>query len=72
MTSRGQLVIRLCVDGTIEAQTKHIYGDACVAFAAILEDLCDAEAIESGYTQDYSVTAQADEEVARNEQRDNA
>jgi hypothetical protein len=72
MTSRGQLIIRLRVDGTIQAETNRIHGEACVPFAAILEDLCDAEAIASGYTRDYYVTGQADEQVAREQQRDNA
>ncbi len=71
MAPRGQLIIRLRVDGSIEAETKHILGDACVPFAALVEDLCDAEAIDSAYTQDYYF-GQADEEAARNEQRDNA
>ena len=71
MTDRRQLIIRLRVDGTIHAETKHIHGDACIPFAAILEDLCDAEAIESDYTQDYYATASAEEQVARNEQHDN-
>ncbi len=71
MAPREQLIIRLRVDGSIEAETKHIHGDACVPFAALLEDLCDAEAIDSAYTRDYYF-AQADEEAARNEQRDNA
>jgi Protein of unknown function (DUF2997) len=72
MADRGQLIIRLHVDGRIQAETKHIHGDTCVPFAAILEDLCDAEAIDSDYTQDYYATGQTYDEVARTEQRDNA
>jgi hypothetical protein len=63
MTDKGQLIIRLRVDGTIQAETKHIYGDACVPFASVLEDLCDAEAIESEYTQDYHATEPTTEEL---------
>lgn len=70
MTDRRQLVIRLHVDGTILAETRHFHGDACLPFAAILEDLCDAEAIESAYTQDYHATVSAGEQTARNEQHD--
>lgn len=53
MATRGQLIIRLAVDGMVQAETKGIHGNACVPFAAILEDLCDAEAIDSEYNQDY-------------------
>lgn len=71
MAGREQLIIRLRSDGTVQAETKHIYGDACVPFAALLEDLCDAEAIESNYTQDYHASAAHDGVQARNEERDN-
>jgi hypothetical protein len=70
MADRGQLIIQLRVDGTIQAETKHIHGDACVSFATILEDLCAAEAIESEYTQDYYIANSTDEDVAKAEQHD--
>ena len=66
---RPQLVIQLHADGTIRAETRHIVGDACVPFAAILEDLCDAEAVDSDYTQDYYLSQQADS-VVKAEDRD--
>lgn len=72
MPGNRQLIIKLRVDGTVEAETKNIHGDACVPFAAILEDLCDAEAITSEYTQDYYVSQQATDEVTKDELRDNA
>ena len=72
MTEHAQLIIRLRVDGSIEAETKQIHGEACVPFASILEDLCDAEAIDSNYSQDYYVTSSTDEQIERGEQRDNA
>lgn len=70
MATTGQLIIRMRVDGTIQAETKNIHGDACVPFAAVLEDLCDAEAIESDYTQDYYLAGR-DEQLTRDELRDN-
>lgn len=72
MKEHAQLIIRLRVDGTVQAETKHIHGDACVPFAAILEDLCDAEAIDSDYTSDYYAVTQTDDEIAEVEDRDNA
>ena len=71
MADRGQLIIRLRVDGTIQAVTQGIHGSACVPFAAVLEDLCDAEAIDSDYTQDYYVAAHTEEQTALREQHDN-
>lgn len=72
MKEHGQLIVRLRVDGTVQAETKHIHGDACVPFAAILEDLCDAEAIDSDYTSDYYAVTQTEDQVAEVEERDNA
>ena len=69
MTRRGQLIIKLRVDGSIHAETQHIHGDACIRFAAILEDLCDAEAIESAYSKDHLVAA-TDDVAVRIEQGD--
>jgi len=65
MTESAQLVIRLLVDGTVRAETRNIHGDSCVPFAAILEDLCDGEAIGSEYTHDYWLAQEphANEEV---------
>jgi len=72
MADHAQLIIKLRVDGTVQAETKNIHGDACVPFAAILEDLCDAEAIDSDYTPDYYATAEAHEQALKDELRDNA
>jgi hypothetical protein len=72
MAARGQLIIKLRVDGTIQAETKNIHGDACVPFAAILEDLCDAEAIDSDYTPDFYATTDAHDRSLKDELRDNA
>ena len=70
MPERPQLLIRLRVDGTVQAETRHIYGDACVPFAAILEDLCDAEAIDSDYTRDYYSATQREEATVEVENHD--
>ncbi len=72
MSKAAQLIIRVRVDGTVHAETKHLSGDACVPFAAVLEDLCDAEAIESGYTSDYYISTEAENEYAEDHDHDNA
>ncbi len=64
MTAR--LVIRIGPDGTITAETSGLTGDACVPFAAVLEDLCDATAVQSEYTADYWAVA-TDATAAQNE-----
>jgi hypothetical protein len=64
MGEKPQLVIRLRTDGTVQADTRHVYGDACVPFAALLEDLCDAEAIDSAYSADYYESTPQHQEIA--------
>ena len=71
MSAQPQLVIRLRVDGTVGAETRNLHGDACVPFAAILEDLCDAEAIDSEYIADYWVTEEQ-AALAQEEDHDHA
>lgn len=72
MSDGPQLVIKLGIDGSLKAETRNIHGDKCVPYAAILEDLCDAEAIESSYTQDYYLSRNEVDEPSVVEDHDHA
>lgn len=53
-----KIQIRILKDGTIETVTNGIKGKKCVDYISILEDLLDAETIESTYTSEYYETEQ--------------
>ena len=52
MTGR-RIIVTLSRDGTVRAETSGINGKACLEAIPLLEDLLDAEAIESSLTADY-------------------
>ena len=51
MTKRIQL--RVYPDGRIEATTEGVKGKACTDYIAMLEELLQAETVESAYTDEY-------------------
>jgi len=62
--SKKQLIVSVRTDGTVHAETVGMYGEECLDYFAVLEDLLDAEVVSSTYTADYSATAQADSTAA--------
>lgn len=52
MTSH-ELEITVRADGSIKATTHHVTGSGCLDYIAVLEDLLDAQTIDSAYTQDF-------------------
>lgn len=54
---RKQLIVSLRPDGTIDAETMGMYGDECLSYVSVLEDLLDATATRSAFTADYSTMA---------------
>lgn len=64
MSKRIQL--RVYPDGRIEAEVQGVKGKTCTDYIAVLEELLEAETIESAFTPEYFET----EEVAvRQEQQ---
>jgi Protein of unknown function (DUF2997). len=57
--AQKQLIVSVRKDGTVHAETVGMYGDECLDYFAVLEDLLDAEVASSTYTADYSATGQA-------------
>lgn len=51
--SRRRIVVTLGRDGTVRAETRGILGGECIEAIPLLEDLLEAEAIDSSLTADY-------------------
>lgn len=48
-----RIAVTIRADGTIEAETLGITGDACLEYLPLLENLLDAEVVGSSFTSDY-------------------
>jgi len=51
-----QVRLRLYPDGRVEAETVGIKGPACTHVLPLLEQLLDAEVVESAFTEEYYQT----------------
>jgi len=58
--SKKQIQIRIFPDGQIKAEVIGIKGKSCTAYIEVLEQLLDAETIDSGYTPEYYETEQTE------------
>jgi len=64
--TQQRLVLRIAPDGAVHAETQGIKGEACLDYIEILEDLLDAETINSDLTAEYTETStKIEHEVAR-------
>jgi DUF2997 family protein len=62
-----QLVVRVSVDGTIQAVTREVTGPRCLDYIDVLEDLLEAETLNSAFTADYTAHTTTDEDEVRRE-----
>ena len=53
-----QVRLRLYPDGRVQAETAGIKGPACASVLPLLEQLLDAEVVESAWTEEYYQTAE--------------
>lgn len=53
MTQRRRIVVTVAADGTVSAETRGILGAECLDYIAVLEDLLDAQVVQSAYTADH-------------------
>jgi hypothetical protein len=68
---RGRrIVVTLGRDGTVRAETVGIQGKDCLDAIPLLEDLLDAEAIDSSLTGDYYTTSASTDAKARTRLRE--
>jgi hypothetical protein len=65
------ITLRIRRDGTVEAETHGMKGRECLPYITRLEQLLEAEAIDSDYTSEYYEAVEAeDQTVVRDEQVD--
>jgi hypothetical protein len=55
-----RIAVTINPDGTIKAETLGIKGKTCLDYVPVLEELLDAETLQSAFTADYQA---ADEDV---------
>jgi hypothetical protein len=58
-----QIKIHIRPDGQVQAETLGIKGKACTDYIKVLEELLDAEAVESSYTPEYFESEQQNVEI---------
>ena len=56
-----QLKVRIYADGRIEADVVGVKGPACTDYIELLEQLLDAETVDSAYTPEYYETEQVEQ-----------
>lgn len=57
--TQKQLIVSVRRDGTVHAETVGMYGEECLDYFAVLEDLLDAEVASSTYTAQFTATPQS-------------
>ncbi|MER7008745.1 DUF2997 domain-containing protein [Dactylosporangium sp. NPDC000555] len=63
-----RIVVTVAADGTVSAETLGVKGSKCLDYIAVLEDLLEAQTVNSEYTSDY--TAATNTVSVRQEQHD--
>lgn len=51
--TQKQLIVQVHKDGTVNAETIGMFGDECLDYISVLEDLLEAETVQSSFTEDY-------------------
>jgi hypothetical protein len=54
-----QIIVRVGIDGAIQAETKGMKGPKCLTSLELLEQLLDAQVTSSAFTDEYTQTATA-------------
>ncbi|MFD6752877.1 DUF2997 domain-containing protein [Micromonospora gifhornensis] len=66
MAERPRIVITVSSSGEVSAETHDIFGDKCLDYVDVLEDLLAARTMHSAFTADHARTPTA----VRQENRD--
>lgn len=48
-----QIEIRIYKDGTIKSKTKNIKGKSCMKYLKLLENISEAQVVDSEFTKEY-------------------
>jgi hypothetical protein len=54
--SQKRIQINIDAEGNIKAETLGIHGQRCLDYVSILEDMLDAQSVESRFTADYAIS----------------
>jgi hypothetical protein len=65
-TTDKQLIVQVRPDGSVHAETIGMYGDECLDYIAVLENMLDAETTTSSFTDAYAQVAAEQETTAHN------
>jgi hypothetical protein len=57
MTAQPRVVVTVAPDGTVRAETQGVYGERCLDYVAMLEELLAARTVRSEYTADHARVA---------------
>ena len=69
MTLR-RIAVTINADGSIKAETLGIKGKTCLDYVPLLEELLEAETIQSAFTADYQETSEQITEPATEQVRE--
>lgn len=67
--SGERIVVRIGVDGQIDAETLGMKGEKCLDAIVLLEELLEAQTVASSFTSEYTEINVAARIEGRNEQR---
>ncbi|MEU9504780.1 DUF2997 domain-containing protein [Micromonospora sp. NPDC048170] len=66
MGGQPRIVVTVTSEGVVSAETRDVFGEGCLDYVAVLEDLLAARTVHSAYTADHDRAAVP----VRQEQRD--
>ena len=61
-----QLIVQVRPDGSVHAETLGMYGNECLDYIAVLENMLDAETTDSSFTEAYGQVKAEQETSAQN------
>jgi len=61
-----QLIVQVRPDGSVHAETIGMYGDECLDYIAVLENMLDAETTASSFTDAYAQVAAEQQSSTQN------
>jgi len=63
-----QIKIHICPDGQVQAETYGVKGKACTDYIKVLEELLDAEVVQSAYKPEYFESEQVSLDIQSDNQ----
>ena len=63
------ITVRISREGQVSAETHGMKGTDCLPYIAVLEDMLDAQAVDSAHTAEFHEEAVVEEQAVRDEVR---